>query len=64
MLPLSEIDRGLLSAVFTGSKEKYNFTELAQRVEYGNYYYYYLRAVAAAAACGGRISSGGGLAQE
>ena len=40
--PPSEIDLGLCLAVFAGSGGKYlYFTELAERVEYGNYYMLY-----------------------
>ena len=35
--PPSEIDLGLFSAAFTSSKGHVYFTELAERVEYGNY---------------------------
>ena len=37
ILPSSEIDLGLCLAVFAGSGENIYITELAERVEYGNY---------------------------
>ena len=37
ILPPSEIDLGLCLAVFAGSEGNIYFTELAERIEYGNY---------------------------